>query len=306
MELLSVKQAAAMLDIDDSRVRQLLRAGALEGQHVGGRWLVDGHSARRRQERGSVPGRPLSVRNAWGLLAALSGQRASNLSHSERSRITSRLRGMAAHDELPVARLGQLVRARAECRRYRVHSGLLATLLDDPDVVRGGVSAAARVGASYLAPGKAEIYVHPDKVGKLEAGFGLARDNAAGNLLMHVAPAEAWPFLRSDAAPGESGDAPAAVVAADLLDSEEDRAETAASELLQRLIDHLRSGETPNDGYGGRRRDQIRPHDRTTGGAVGCAAGPVGGGSEGVVSDRRTNGSAARVGAWPNTAGRKR
>ncbi|MFB6887942.1 helix-turn-helix domain-containing protein [Kitasatospora sp. NPDC056327] len=237
MELLSVKQAAAILDIDDSRVRQLLRAGSLEGQHVGGRWLVDGHSARLRKERGGAAGRPLSVRNAWGLLAALSGHRVSNLSDAERSRIMSRLRNMAAHDDLPVARLGELVRARAECRRYRVHTGLMSVLLDDPDVVRSGLSAAARAGAGYLAPGKAEIYVHPDKVGKLEAGFGLARDNASGNLLMHVAPAEVWPFLRSNAdAPTKGSDAPAAVVAADLLDSREDRAETAAAELLRRLL----------------------------------------------------------------------
>lgn len=243
MELLSVKQAAALLNIDDSRVRQLLRAGVLEGQHVGGRWLVDGHSARLRKERGHVAGRPLSVRNAWGLLAALSGQQAPNLSHAERSRIMSRLRNMVAHNELPVAQLGELLRARAESRRYRVHSGLLPTLLDDPDVVRGGLSAAARLGAGYLAPGRAEIYVHSDKVGKLEAGFGLIRDNSGGNVLMHVAPAEAWPFLRSDADPGKSSDAPAAVVAADLLDSREDRSETAASELLRQLlidrIDHL-------------------------------------------------------------------
>ncbi|MFI6285614.1 helix-turn-helix domain-containing protein [Streptomyces sp. NPDC051018] len=239
MKLLSVKQAAALLGIDDSRVRQLLRAGTLEGQLVGGRWLVDGSSAQQRKKRGSVTSRSLSVRNAWGLLAALSGQRALDLSDAERSRITSRLRDIAAHDGLPVARLGQLVRTRAECRRYRVHSGLLPTLLADPDVVRGGVSAAARVGASYLAPGKAEIYVHPDKVGKLEAGFGLDLDYAKGNLLMHVPPGEAWPYLRSNAAHGESGDAPAAVVAVDLLDLQEDRGDIAAAELLQQLIDNF-------------------------------------------------------------------
>ena len=38
MELLSVNQAATILGVDDSRVRQLLRAGILEGQQVGGRW----------------------------------------------------------------------------------------------------------------------------------------------------------------------------------------------------------------------------------------------------------------------------
>lgn len=240
MELLSVKQAAAMLNVDDSRVRQLLRAKVLEGQRIGGRWLVEGHSVRQRGERGRAPGRPLSVRNAWGLLAVLGGQRDPTLSDVERSRIRSRLRSMARYDELPVVRMGELLRARAEYRRYRVHSGLLPTLLDDPEVIRGGVSAAARVGASYVAPGRAEIYVRSDKIGELEAEYGLARDKSGGNLIVHVAPAAAWPFLRSDAAPGRSGDAPAPVVAADLLDSEEDRGESAAAELLQGLVDRLR------------------------------------------------------------------
>jgi hypothetical protein len=236
MELLSVNQAATILGIDDSRVRQLLRAGILEGQQVGGRWLVDGHSARQRKERGSAAGRPLSVRNAWGLLAALSGQRSSGLSDAEWSRITRRLRNMTAHDALSSARLGELVRARAVCRRYRVHSGLLPTLLADPDVVRGGISAAARVGADYVAPGRAEIYVHPDRVGKLEAGFGLVRDSARGNLLVRIPPSEAWPFLRSGPeAAAEGIDAPVSVVAADLLDIQEDRAETAAADLLRHL-----------------------------------------------------------------------
>lgn len=240
MELLSVKQAAAILDVDDSRVRQLLRAGALEGQHVGGRWLVDGHSARQRKERGSAAGRPLSVRNAWGLLAALSGQRSLALSDSEQSRIVRRLMNMAAYDEPPVARLRELLRTRADCRRYRVHSGLLSAILDDPEVVRGGISAAARAGAGYVAPGRAEIYTRSDMVGMLESRFGLVGDTESGNLLMHVAPADTWTFLRSHAEAATRGsDAPTAVIAADLLDSQEDRADIAAAELLRRLLtDH--------------------------------------------------------------------
>ncbi|WP_327343307.1 helix-turn-helix domain-containing protein [Streptomyces europaeiscabiei] len=236
MELLSVNQAATILGIDDSRVRQLLRAGVLEGQQVGGRWLVDGHSARQRKERGSAGGRSLSVRNAWGLLAALSGQRTSGLSDAEWSRITRRLRNMTAHDALSAVRLGELVRARAVCRRYRVHSGLLPTLLADPDVVRGGTSAATHVGADYVAPGRAEIYVHPDRVGKLEAGFGLVRDSTRGNLLVRIPPSEVWPFLRSGPDTSAEGrDAPVSVVAADLLDIQEDRADTAAADLLRHL-----------------------------------------------------------------------
>lgn len=234
MDLLSVHQAAEALGVDDSRVRQLLRAGRLQGQRVGGRWLVDGASVRNRMDRGASSGRPLSTRNAWGLLALLAGHRPAGLSDAERSRVAARLRNLAAHERLPAARLRELLEARAETRLYRVHSGMLASVLAHPDVVTAGVSAAMQAGADYVAPGRAEIYAHPDKVDGLEAAFGMVRDHQRGNLLVRIPPAEVWPFLTS----ANGTDAPLPVVAADLLDIHEDRADAAAAGLLRPLLDH--------------------------------------------------------------------
>ncbi|MBT2452542.1 helix-turn-helix domain-containing protein [Streptomyces sp. ISL-43] len=237
MELLSVKQAAALLGVDDSRVRQLLHDGKLQGQRVGGRWLVAGDSVRDRKDRGPRSRRPLSARNAWGVLAVLDGHQPVGLSDAEKSRVRMRVRNLLAHEGLAPAVFQELLAARAEVRSYRVHSGVLMALLAAQDVVRGGVSAAARVGADYVALGRAEIYVHPEKVEKLEAEFGLARDEERGNVSLRIPPAEMWSFLISR--PGMAGqghDAPASVVAADLLDLHEGRADAAAAGLLKPLL----------------------------------------------------------------------
>ncbi|MFJ6633344.1 type IV toxin-antitoxin system AbiEi family antitoxin [Streptomyces sp. NPDC091376] len=141
------------------------------------------------------------------------------------------------HGEVPASRIQKLLASRADVRRYRVHRGLLAALLEDADVVRAGASAAPRVGADYVAPGRAEIYVHPERIGKLEAAFGLVLDAQRGNLVVRVPPASAWPFLASDSQDSDEGhDAPASVVAADLLDAHEDRAKVAAEGILESLL----------------------------------------------------------------------
>jgi excisionase family DNA binding protein len=236
MQYLSVKQASDALAVDSSRVRQLLHEGKLQGSRVGGRWLVDAGSVQDRKRLAPRAGRPLSPRNAWGALAILSGQHPPGLSAPERSRLLARLRNLAAHGEVPAASLQKLLASRAEVRRYRVHRSLLSALLEDADVVRAGASAAPRVGADYVAPGQAEIYVHPERLGKLEAGFGLVLDAERGNLVVRVPPAGAWSFLASASWAHDGRDAPAPVVAVDLLDAHEDRASVAAEGILEPLL----------------------------------------------------------------------
>lgn len=237
MDLMSVDQAAKSLGVDDSRVRQLLHDGKLQGSRVGGRWLIQAGSVQERKKAAPESGRPLSARNAWGALSMLSGRRPDGLSGPERSRLLARLRDLADHGDVSVVRLQKLLAARAEVRRYRVHRSLLPALLDDADVVRAGVSAAPRVGADYVAPGRGEVYVHPERVGKLEAAFGLVLDYQRGNLVVRVPPASAWPLLVSAVREVDTGrDAPAPVVAADLLDTHEDRASVAAVGILKPLL----------------------------------------------------------------------
>lgn len=237
MELLSVQQAAAILDVDDSRVRQLVGAGKLRGQRISNRWLLDGDSVRDRKNHAVNPGRPVSPRNAWGLLAMLADRPAVGLSDPERSRLRARLRSMAVQQSLPARRLQELLSARAEARRYRVHSGVLAAVSAASGVVRGGAGAATQLGADYVAPGHVEIYVHPSGLSELEQGFGMIHDNRRGNLLVRIPPADAWPVLVPASDRGRNGhDAPAPVVACDLLDLHEGRADAAAIGILRPLV----------------------------------------------------------------------
>ncbi|WP_226651482.1 type IV toxin-antitoxin system AbiEi family antitoxin [Streptomyces hydrogenans] len=244
-----MRQAAAGLGVHDSRVRQLLQAGKLQGSRVGGRWLVEADSLQDRKRVASDPGRPLSARNAWGALAILSGCRPSGLSHPERSRLLARLRSLAESGEVPASRIQKLLASRADVRRYRVHRSLLPALIENADVVRAGVSAAPRVGADYVAPGRAEVYVHPERIQKLEETFGLVLDAKRGNLIVRVPPASAWPFLAPESQASREGhDAPASVVAADLLDAHEDRASVAAEAILEPLL--------ASSAWGGRRSSE--------------------------------------------------
>ncbi|WP_369293453.1 type IV toxin-antitoxin system AbiEi family antitoxin [Streptomyces sp. TX20-6-3] len=237
MEYVSVRQAAVGLGVHDSRVRQLLQAGKLQGSRVGGRWLVEADSLQDRKRAAPESGRPLSARNAWGALAILAGCRPPGLSDPERSRLLARLRSLAESEEVPASRIQKLLASRADVRHYSVHRSLLPALIENVDVVRAGASAAPRVGADYVAPGRAEVYVHPDRIQELEQAFGLVPDAQRGNLIVRVPPASAWPFLAPDSQASREGhDAPASVVAADLLDAHEDRASVAAEGILEPLL----------------------------------------------------------------------
>ncbi|MFZ3471810.1 helix-turn-helix domain-containing protein [Streptomyces sp. 2.9] len=160
MELLSVKEAAALLGVDDSRVRQLLHDGTLQGQRVGGRWLVAGDSARDRKDRGPRSRRPLSARNAWGVLAVLDGHQPVGLSDAEKSRVRTRVRNLLAHGQPAPALLQELLATRAEVRSYRVHSGVLPVLLAAQDVVRGERAPRRRWGrTTSLSAARRSTYI---------------------------------------------------------------------------------------------------------------------------------------------------
>ncbi|WP_374207226.1 type IV toxin-antitoxin system AbiEi family antitoxin [Streptomyces sp. APSN-46.1] len=117
------------------------------------------------------------------------------------------------------------------------HRGRASGVARRPGCGEGGASAAAQAGADYVALGRAEIYVHPDRVDKLEAEFGMVRDEERGNVSLRIPPAEMWSFLTSRSETcGQGHDAPASVVAADLLDLHEGRADAAAAGLLESLL----------------------------------------------------------------------
>lgn len=55
---ISVRQAAELLGVSDTRVRAMLASGQLEGEKLGRAWAVSASSVRRRLREGVHPGRP--------------------------------------------------------------------------------------------------------------------------------------------------------------------------------------------------------------------------------------------------------
>jgi len=120
---------------------------------------------------------------------------------------------------------------RAQIREFYAHPSVLEGLLSEPAIVRSGISAAREHGSELMVLGGAEGYVRSDDLPRLEAEYALNPDvdAARSNVRLHVVEDEQarWLFL---------GDvAPAAVVAADLMEREGPRDRAAGSRVACRL-----------------------------------------------------------------------
>jgi hypothetical protein len=146
----------------------------------------------------------LGERNAWALVARLSGAEWPELSPWDRSRLKQRLAKRS------LLSLADELRDRAEPHLFRGDERVLERLRDDSDIVLSGVNAAAAYGVDIRAPGVVEAYVDRDRLRDLVYRYALR--------------------------PAEIADvAPVAAVALDLLESSDDRSRRAGRELARRL-----------------------------------------------------------------------
>jgi len=221
-DYVSVAEAARGLRLGDRRIRALIRAGALAAQNVGGRWLVSRADVEQRARRRGRPGRPLGQRNAWALVARLSGAEWPELSPWDRSRLKQRVANRS------LLSLADELHDRAELHLFRSDERVLERLRDDSAVVLSGVNAAAEYGLDIRAPGVVEAYVDRDRLDDLVYRYALRPAAVAdANVLLRVVD-EAVPRARQ-------GVAPVAAVALDLLESSDDRSRRAGRELARRL-----------------------------------------------------------------------
>ena len=152
---LSVAQAAVRLKVSPRRVRQLLAAGELAGENVGGRALLDAAQVESRAARHPSSGRPFSPALAWMVLAVLSDPASPEAAAADRS-TRHRLRRLLAQMSDPkgpsVEDLESLLRRRARSHRFWIHPGLMAQVFADPRVSAGRARAAAAYGLD-VSPG---------------------------------------------------------------------------------------------------------------------------------------------------------
>jgi len=219
--MLGVAEAAVELGVSPRRVRQMLASGVLAGERVGRAWVIDSGQLIKVGNRRAEVGRPWSPRSAWAVLGLADGEEP-DLSPVERSRARKRL---AEGLDGAVGRL----RVRAEARWFYAHPGVMDRLGQDPQVVRSGISAVVEHGADLVVGDGFEGYVRAGDLGELVSRLGLDDHAVRPNVLLRVVGDAVWPFRPSQRSAGR------AVVAIDLLESDEPRSRRAGAELLERL-----------------------------------------------------------------------
>jgi excisionase family DNA binding protein len=223
---IAVKDAAQRLGLSESRIRQLLIAGDLNGRRIGRAWLVDSEDVARLQGQQRRSGRPVGPKRAWAIADLLSGGRAPWLSYSERSQV----RSYAARLEEPSPdEWRSILRGRSKLRPVRAHPAAVARLGQFDHVLLAGPAEAVRRGFDLVAVGepRPEFYMPISEWGHIARSLALQPSHDANLIIRH--PLMVWPFEDRDAIPD-------AAIAADLLHSAEPRAVRAGQLRLNELL----------------------------------------------------------------------
>lgn len=228
---IEVKEASRRLGINESRVRQLLRAGDLRGRHVGNSWLILADDVARLERSDRRPGRPLAPKRAWAMIDLLEGGGASWLSYSARSQVRDRLENL---DEPGPNEWIALLRGRSRVLDVVGHPAALDRLRRADGVRVGGAVAGRGFDLVALADPVPEYYVPEEQWDQLASSLAL-QESREPNVHIRI-PREVWPFSE----PGDS--VPDAALAADLLESPEPRSVSAGAGRLNQLLAKWQQG----------------------------------------------------------------
>lgn len=219
-------EAARRLRMSQQRVRALWHEGALTGQIVANRLLLDRAGVLDFAERDRPGTRPLSDRNAWTLLLLVAGETSPWASASE----LSRLRGLIRTRE--AGALTALVRARSRTAHLDGVTGVGGYVLREGDVVPAGAMLAHR-WTDLVAEGITEVYATQSSAQGLIDRLRLWRD-PRGPIVMHTVRDDLGGLLR------DRVEMPAPVVAVDLLDSGDPRSRRAGQALWEQALQQWR------------------------------------------------------------------
>jgi excisionase family DNA binding protein len=264
MVQISVGEAAQRLGVSERRIRRRIAEGSLPAYWVGRQWVIDERSLAPLDDRRS-PGRPLSARSAWAVIAVSRGPQGAaaaswldGLAADERYRARKRLRdllaqapaaaraGQAADSdvEAAAAQLRVSLGGRAERVLLRAAPRDLADLRADDRIFPAGLSSpdAGIVGGDVV-----EGYLESEDMEAVARDYLLDQvphDNEA-NVVLHLVPGDiviGVPALWRDAA------SLPIVLAADLAEHRRPREEARAVEIMAALRDA--EARARQDGHG--------------------------------------------------------
>jgi len=228
----SVAEAAKRLGVGVPRIHQRIADGSLRAERIGSQWVVDELSLLRVAENTS-PGRPLSARSGWALIALADGdeEALADLAPVERARAKARLEELLAllaeppKSEEDVRRIASVLRSwfrnRASRELRRAVSADLPRLREDArweSIVRPAVSGIASL--------EVDGYIDGLNLKPLSDDFLLVPADRDANVVIHVLPErqKAYPESRL-------------LLAADLAEHRGPREELRAVELLRQVAD---------------------------------------------------------------------
>lgn len=221
MEPIGIANAARQLEVSPRRVHQMVAAGQLSGHRIGRSWVLDRADVQRFARSRPAAGRPWSPSSAWYVLALANGD-AIQASPVDRSRAKKRLR-------VGLEPLAKRLSSRAQSCWFYGHRAVHSEVLSHPSVVASGVSALNAHSVDLIVSDQAEAYVPQSRVSELADRFALDAESDRPNVRLRVVSDDDWPFEADQRV------APAPVVAVDLLDTEDERSQRAARELLARV-----------------------------------------------------------------------
>ena len=234
----SVAEAAKSLGVGVSRVHQRIADGSLHADRIGSQWVVDELSLLRVAEH-KHPGRPLSARSAWAIVALAEGddEALRALAPGERARARSRLVALLklAEDfpksEGNVQRTASALRSmllnRAQRKQWKAADPDLAALREDfrwESIISSAASGIASVDV--------DGYVSPENLKPLTKKFLLIPADSDANVVIHVLPAGQKTYPQSQL-----------LLAADLAEQRGPREELRAAELLHQAAQERRDIE---------------------------------------------------------------
>lgn len=174
-DVLTIRDAAERLGVSRRRVQAFVEQRRLPAHRVGRQWLVSARHVRRLAHTLQPgPGRPLGPEEAW-------------------RRVTELADG-AAVSAAGLDELRRRVHRRARCVGVYVHPGLFDRLRNRPDVVLGGLEAAAGAGAPVETGEFLDVYVRASRLDELIEDVAAEETAEGANVHLHAVDDAAWPF----------------------------------------------------------------------------------------------------------------
>ena len=214
-------EAAEQLSVSPRRVRQMLSDGTLEGHRVGRGWAIEERAIRTAAARRRPAHRPWTACSAWFVLALADGMEPRCNSY-ERIRAERRL-------AVGLPNLLDRLASRAHRLSFYTHPGTRDRIAVQPGVVRTAASASPELDLGIVGSGPLHAYLKSSDLQAIHDTFVMEERSERANVVFRVVEDQFWPF------PHGAVVAPPAVVAVDLLESEDERSRRAGAELLQRL-----------------------------------------------------------------------